>query len=86
MHFNIYYSLCNWLFRMYNVRTGHQITVPLPVDIFNESPSFTVTHLDFAVPVYIKNSDEKYNILIGNYAAARALNLELVNKLTTEVF
>ncbi|GFY41450.1 integrase catalytic domain-containing protein [Trichonephila inaurata madagascariensis] len=60
--------------------------VPLSRDRIEQSPPFTVTGLDFAGPIYVKNSKEKFYILLCTCAVTRALHLELVTSLTTETF
>ncbi|GFV54376.1 integrase catalytic domain-containing protein [Trichonephila clavipes] len=59
---------------------------PLPRDRIEQSPPFAVTGLDFAGPIYVKNSKEKFYILFWICAVTRALHLELVTSLTTEAF
>ncbi|GFY62146.1 integrase catalytic domain-containing protein [Trichonephila inaurata madagascariensis] len=55
-------------------------------DRIEQSPPFAVTGLDFARPIYVKNSKEKFYILLCTCAVTRALHLELVTSLTTEAF
>ncbi|GFQ91937.1 integrase catalytic domain-containing protein [Trichonephila clavata] len=62
------------------------ITAPLPRDRIEQSPPFAVTGLDFAGPIFVKNSKEKFYILLCTCAVTRALHLELVTSLTTEAF
>ncbi|GFS52840.1 integrase catalytic domain-containing protein [Trichonephila inaurata madagascariensis] len=59
---------------------------PLPRDRIEHSPPFAVTGLDFTGPIYVKNSKEKFHILLCTCAVTRALHLELVTNLTTEAF
>ncbi|GFT34985.1 integrase catalytic domain-containing protein [Trichonephila clavipes] len=66
------------------VRT--QIMAPLQRDRIEQSPQFAVTGLDFAGPMYVKNSKEKFYVLLCTCAVTRALHLELVSSLTTEAF
>ncbi|GFY57571.1 integrase catalytic domain-containing protein [Trichonephila inaurata madagascariensis] len=72
--------------KKFNSRPGTQIMAPLPRDRKEQSPPFAVTGLDFAGPIYVKNSKEKFYILLCTYAVTRALHLELVTSLTTEAF
>ncbi|GFQ74794.1 integrase catalytic domain-containing protein [Trichonephila clavata] len=65
---------------------GMQITAPLPRDRIEQSPPFDVTGLDFAGPIFVKNSKEKFYILLCTCAVTRSLHLELVTSLTTEAF
>ncbi|GFQ71382.1 hypothetical protein TNCT_524541 [Trichonephila clavata] len=37
-----------------------KITAPLPRDRIEQSPPFAVTGLDFAGPIFVKNSKEKF--------------------------
>lgn len=73
------------IFKRYNVRSRYQITVLLPADRIEESPSFTAKELEFARSVYVKNIEEKFYASICTCAVTRALHLEWVTKLTTEV-
>ncbi|GFY57936.1 integrase catalytic domain-containing protein [Trichonephila inaurata madagascariensis] len=59
---------------------------PLPKDRIEQSPPFAVTGLDFAGPIHVKNSREKFYILLCTCAVTRALHLELVTSFTTEAF
>ncbi|GFQ87953.1 integrase catalytic domain-containing protein [Trichonephila clavata] len=63
-----------------------QITAPLPRDRIEQSPPFAVTGLDFAGPIFVKNSKEKFYIQLCTCAVTRALHLELVTSLTMEAF
>ncbi|GFY36756.1 integrase catalytic domain-containing protein [Trichonephila clavipes] len=72
--------------KKFNSSPGTQIMAPLPRDRIEQSPPFAVTGLDFAGPIYVKNSKEKFYILLCTCAVTRALHLELVTSLTTEAF
>ncbi|GFR13362.1 integrase catalytic domain-containing protein [Trichonephila clavata] len=72
--------------KKFNSRLGMQITAPLPRDRIEQSPPFAVTGLDFAGPIFVKNSKEKFYILLCTCAVTRSLHLELVTSLTTEPF
>ncbi|GFY20313.1 integrase catalytic domain-containing protein [Trichonephila clavipes] len=65
---------------------GTQIMAPLPRDRIEQYPPFAVTGLDFAGPIYVKNSKENFYILLCTCAVTRALYLELVTSLTMEAF
>ena len=72
--------------KKFNVRPGKQVIAPIPADRINESPPFSVCGLDYAGPLYIKGSDNKYYILLFTCAVTRAIHLELVNNMTTQEF
>ncbi|GFY38284.1 uncharacterized protein TNIN_268911 [Trichonephila inaurata madagascariensis] len=63
-----------------------EIMAPLLSDRIEQSPPFAVTGLDFAGPIHIKISKEKFYILLCTCAVTRALHFELVTSLTTEAF
>ncbi|GFY69650.1 integrase catalytic domain-containing protein [Trichonephila inaurata madagascariensis] len=68
--------------KKFNSRPGMQIMAPLPRDRIERSPPFAVTRLDFARPIYVKNSKEKFYILLCTCAVTRALHLELDTSFT----
>ncbi|KFM63037.1 hypothetical protein X975_02648, partial [Stegodyphus mimosarum] len=70
--------------KKYNVHPGQQVTAPLPADRVNESPPFAICGLDFAGPLYVKENDGKYYILLFTCATTRAIHLELVKGMTTQ--
>ncbi|GFR27320.1 integrase catalytic domain-containing protein [Trichonephila clavata] len=72
--------------KKFNSRPGMQTTAPLPRVRIEQSPPFAVTGLDFAGPIFVKNSKEKFYILLCTCAVTRALHFELVTSLTTEAF
>ncbi|XP_015926265.2 uncharacterized protein [Parasteatoda tepidariorum] len=72
--------------KRFSSRPGTQPMAPLPEFRIEQSHPFNATGLDFAGPLYIKNSDVKHYILLFTCAATRAVHLELVNSLTTENF
>ncbi|XP_071033008.1 uncharacterized protein, partial [Parasteatoda tepidariorum] len=45
------------LCKRFNVRSGSEIMAPLPKDRIEQSPPFSVTGLDFAEPLFVKDSD-----------------------------
>lgn len=59
---------------------------PLPEDRIKPAPPFTNVGLDFAGPLYLKDSDEKVYICLFTCAVTRAVHLELVCDMTTERF
>jgi hypothetical protein len=59
---------------------------PLPADRIVPAPPFTNVGLDFAGPLYLKNRGEKAYICLFTCAVTRAVHLELVSNMTTELF
>ena len=59
---------------------------PLPEDKIKPARPFTNADLDFAGPLYLKDSGEKAYICLFTCAVTRAVHLELVRDMTTERF
>ncbi|GBN11696.1 hypothetical protein AVEN_184851-1 [Araneus ventricosus] len=49
-------------------------------------PPFSIVGIDFGGPLYTKNSDNKNYIVLFTCGVTRAVNLEMVDNLTTETF
>jgi hypothetical protein len=65
-----------------------QLTAPLPKDRINEAPPFSICGLDFAGPLYVKDSKgvKKSYIVLFTCGVTRALHLELVHDMSTDSF
>ena len=72
--------------RHYQTKPFGQQMAPLPEDRIKPAPPFTNVGLDFAGPLYLKDSDEKVYICLFTCAVTRAVHLELVCDMTTERF
>ena len=59
---------------------------PLPEDRIKPAQPFTNADLDFAGPLYLKDSGEKAYICLFTCAVTRAVHLELACDMTTERF
>ena len=59
---------------------------PLPEDRIKPAPPFTNVGLDFAGPLFLKDSGEKAYICLFTCAVTRAIHLELVSNMTVEWF
>ena len=70
----------------YQTKPFGQQMAPLPEDRIKPAPPFTNVGLDFAGPLYLKDSDEKAYICLFTCAATRAVHLELVCDMKTERF
>lgn len=64
------------------MRPGQQAVVPLPGDLINESPLFSVNSLDFANALHIKGvmSQNKCYILLFTCPIIRAIHVELYSE------
>ena len=72
--------------RHYQTKPFGQQMAPLPEDRIKPAPPFTNVGIDFAGPLYLKDSgEEAYNCLFP-CAVTRAVHLELVCDMTTERF
>ena len=58
----------------------------LPESRVKESPPFTFTGIDFAGPLYLRDSDEKLWICLFTCAVVRAVHLEVVTSLSAQSF
>ena len=63
-----------------------QKMAPLPEDRIKPAPPFTNVGLDFAGPLFLKDSGEKAYICLFTCAVTRAIHLELVSNMTVERF
>ena len=72
--------------RHYQTKPFGQQMAPLSEDRIKPAPPFTNVGLDFAGPLYLKDSDEKVYICLFTCAVTRAVHLELVCDMTTERF
>ncbi|GBM28148.1 hypothetical protein AVEN_224202-1 [Araneus ventricosus] len=68
---------------IYTSSPGVQVTAPLPVARVEQPPQSSIVGIDFGGPLYTKNSDNTFYIVLFTCAVTRAMHLELVN-LTTE--
>ena len=58
----------------------------LPTSRVTETPPFSYTGVEFCVPIYIKNTNQKHYICLFTCAVTRAVHLELLPSLSTESF
>ncbi|GFQ83656.1 integrase catalytic domain-containing protein [Trichonephila clavata] len=65
---------------------GNQVIAPLPDVCVTESPPFSVVGIDFAGPLFVKDSNAKQYILLITCAVTRSVHLELVSNMTTDTF
>lgn len=72
--------------RHYNSKPYAQRMAPLPADRIVPAPPFTNVGLDFAGPLYLKDTKEKAYICLFTCAVTRAIHLELVTNMTTDRF
>ncbi|XP_054713877.1 uncharacterized protein LOC129223335 [Uloborus diversus] len=63
-----------------------QDIAPLPSARIEKSNPFDVIGVDYAGPLFVKNEDTKYYILLITCAVTRGIHLELTKNLTTESF
>ncbi|GBM09627.1 hypothetical protein AVEN_223462-1, partial [Araneus ventricosus] len=71
--------------KKFKVRPGNQIMAPLPANRIQASYPFENVGIDFAGPIYTKNTDKAY-IALFTCAVTRAIHLEVVSSLSTEHF
>lgn len=63
----------------------NQICGPLPKLRVNEAPPFTITGMDYAGPLYVREfPDHKFYVLLFTCAVVRAIHLELVDSLSVD--
>ncbi|XP_042904345.1 uncharacterized protein [Parasteatoda tepidariorum] len=69
-------------------KRGEQIEAPLPAERIQKSTPFEATGIDYAGPLYVKNEKlvTKAYIVIFTCAVTRAIHLEVVSNLSTDVF
>lgn len=74
--------------KSFKAKPAQQDTAPLPRDRITETPSFAVTGIDFAGPLYVKNDRVlcKAYVALFTCAVTRAVHLELVSSQSTESF
>ncbi|XP_054706713.1 uncharacterized protein LOC129216520 [Uloborus diversus] len=70
----------------FNSRPMQQDIAPLPSARIEKSNPFDVIGVDYAGPLFVKNEDTKYYILLITCAVTRGFHLELTKNLTTESF
>ncbi|GBM58857.1 hypothetical protein AVEN_87150-1 [Araneus ventricosus] len=71
--------------KKFKVRPGNQIMAPLPANRIQASYPFENVGIDFAGPIYTRNTDKAY-IALFTCAVTRAIHLEVVSSLSTEHF
>ncbi|XP_068726126.1 uncharacterized protein [Montipora capricornis] len=74
------------LCRHHQTKPFWQRMAPLPEDRIKPAPPFTNVGLDFAGPLYLKDSGDKAYICLFTCAVTRAVHLELVYNMTVERF
>ncbi|XP_068713051.1 uncharacterized protein [Montipora foliosa] len=74
------------LCRHHQTKPLWQRMAPLPEDRIKPAPPFTNVGLDFAGPLYLKDSGDKAYICLFTCAVTRAVHLELVCNMTVERF
>ena len=70
----------------YHTKPFLQQMAPLPEDRIKPVPPFTNVGLDFAGPLYLKDSGNNAYICLFTCAVTRAVHLELVSNMTVERF
>ncbi|GBL92650.1 hypothetical protein AVEN_123814-1 [Araneus ventricosus] len=71
--------------KKFKVRPRNQIMAPLPANRIQASYPFENVGIDFAGPIYTRNTDNAY-IALFMCAVTRAIHLEVVSSLSTEHF
>ena len=69
-----------------NTKPFAQRMAPLPADRSRPAPPFTNVGLDFAGPLYLRESNDKAYICLFTCAVTRAVHLELISNMTVERF
>ena len=64
-----------------DARACSQVTPPLPKERVTRVHPFQVTGVDYAGPLYIKHSRDKFYILLFTCTVYRAVHLEITNSL-----
>ncbi|XP_055941720.1 uncharacterized protein LOC129971768 [Argiope bruennichi] len=72
--------------KRFNSSPGNQVIAPLPDIRVEQSSPFTIIGVDFAGPLFVKDSINKQYILLITCAVTRSVHLELVGDLTTDTF
>ncbi|GFT64162.1 integrase catalytic domain-containing protein [Trichonephila clavipes] len=72
--------------KRFNSNPGSQVIAPLPDVRVTESPPFSVVGIDFAGPLFVKDSNAKQYILLITCAVTISIHLELVGSMTTDTF
>ncbi|XP_055924489.1 uncharacterized protein LOC129956586 [Argiope bruennichi] len=72
--------------KRFNSSPGNQVIAPLPDIRVEQSTPFTIIGVDFAGPLFVKDSINKQYILLITCAVTRSVHLELVGDLTTDTF
>ncbi|GBM64459.1 hypothetical protein AVEN_194222-1 [Araneus ventricosus] len=67
-------------------RLGTQVIAPLPDIRVEQSAPFTIIGVDFAGPLFVKDTNAKQYILLITCAVTRSFHLELVGDMTTDTF
>lgn len=70
----------------FNSRPMQQAMAPLPASRIEQTDPFDVIGLDYAGPLFVKNDDTKYYILLFTCAVTRGIHLELTKDLTAKSF
>ncbi|XP_035217101.1 uncharacterized protein LOC118190495 [Stegodyphus dumicola] len=65
---------------------GDQMVAPLPAFRVQQSAPFTVIGIDYAGPLFVKDSKNKQYILLINCAVTRSVHLELISNMTADTF
>ncbi|KAF8783386.1 hypothetical protein HNY73_013551 [Argiope bruennichi] len=74
------------IYKRFNSFPGSQVIAPLSDIRVEQSAPFTIIGVDFAGPLFVKDSINKQYILLITCAATRSVHLELVGDLTTDTF
>ncbi|CAL1270294.1 unnamed protein product [Larinioides sclopetarius] len=69
-----------------NSSPGTQVIAPLSDIRVEQSAAFTIIGVDFAGPLFVKDTNSKQYILLITCAVTRSVHLELVGDMTTDTF
>ncbi|GBM13210.1 hypothetical protein AVEN_187982-1 [Araneus ventricosus] len=72
--------------KRFNSSPGTQVIAPLPDIRVEQSAPFTIIGVDFAGPLFVKDTNAKHYILLITCAVTRSVHLELVGDKTTDTF